>query len=209
MLNDGIRALPLSYVCLRNQSQWRESNPAFVRAVARIQGAVSAKDRRLTGGTAVAVVGIEPTRARVWAAAVPCTDCGGNGWSRTNFHPVNNRPLSLMSFAPKRCRCVATPAWSGPRLRTLLGSSPERARSRLVTPGRPARRSDTRGSMSRLKSAPDRSWARVPFEFINDPAVRASRRDRTDDLSLTRRLLLAAELGRLDFDRSGSASAEC
>ena len=43
---------------------------------------------------------------------------GGIGWIRTNYHPVNNRPLFLLSFDP-RCRCVATPAAvAGPRLRS-------------------------------------------------------------------------------------------
>ena len=36
----------------------------------------------------------------------------GNGWVRTNIHPVNNRPLSHLSFAPK-CRLVRPAAVVG------------------------------------------------------------------------------------------------
>ena len=56
--------------------QWRESNPAFVRANERTDGAVNAIDRRFTGSTAVAARRIELLQTRVWAASVPSTSCG-------------------------------------------------------------------------------------------------------------------------------------
>jgi hypothetical protein len=59
-----------------HRPQWRESNPAFVRAYERIRRAVNAADRRFTGSTAVAAEGIEPSQTRVWAASVPSTSCG-------------------------------------------------------------------------------------------------------------------------------------
>lgn len=59
-----------------DRPQWRESNPAFVRAHERTRRGVSAADHRFTGSTAVAAEGIEPSRRRVWAATVPSTSCG-------------------------------------------------------------------------------------------------------------------------------------
>lgn len=71
----AIRDVTFQNTC-RHRPQWRESNPAFVRAYERIQRGVSAADRRFTGSTAVAAEGIEPSRRRVWAATVPSTSCG-------------------------------------------------------------------------------------------------------------------------------------
>ena len=60
----------------QHRPQWRESNPAFVRAYERTRRGVSARSHRFTGSTAVAAEGIEPSRRRVWAATVPSTSCG-------------------------------------------------------------------------------------------------------------------------------------
>jgi hypothetical protein len=81
--------------------------------------------RRRQGGLAreprASVTGIEPVfpvgKTGVLGRCTTRTS-GGIGWTRTNYHPVNNRPLFRLSFDP-RCRCVATPAAvGGPRLRS-------------------------------------------------------------------------------------------
>lgn len=98
---------------------------------------------------------------------------GGIGWIRTNCHPVNNRPLDLMSFDPMPVRPPA--AVARPRLRTAvvgrLANRSTRARSRQDIPAATARPECTCGiSTSPRKGRPDRSGARVPSRVNNDPA---------------------------------------
>jgi hypothetical protein len=153
---------------LAAQSQWEESNLAFVRAE---------RTDRTRGWRERSLLHRKSLRER------------GIGWSRTNCHPVNNRPLDLMSFDPSDAGC-RHPAAVGGRAFTRISRVPvaEHARAREVgckhpgpdQPGRGAPCGAANRTCRAGRTSParvgkvDRSWARVPFEAA---AIRLVDRD--------------------------------
>jgi hypothetical protein len=154
--------------------------------------------------TVVAADGIEPSRSRVWAAPVPCTDCvgirggictrisgsrdrctpvvrhghSGTGWVRTSAHPFNKRPLNQLSFGP-RYRCVTTPAAVAVRRAFATSRAEVYARAKSAMTGGVA------GSKPTTSSIPASSGSAMlnPFDVIPTTTSlagipRASRYDR-------------------------------